>query len=89
MVLYLGQVHPLPRVVDLLGSNTNLVRDFCYGDPKILSVCNVVERRSGEAHYHRGSFVVTAKSARKRARSLAGRGRRTPPLFWRVIGERK
>jgi hypothetical protein len=37
-----------------------------------------------KAHCHWGSFAVAAKSAGKRARSLAGRGRRTPPYFGRV-----
>ena len=42
-----------------------------------------------KAYYHRGSFAVAVKSAAKRARTLAGRGRRTPPFVGRVIGESK
>jgi hypothetical protein len=34
-----------------------------------------------KTHCHRGSFVVTTKSAGKRARSLVGRGRENVPFF--------
>jgi hypothetical protein len=42
-----------------------------------------------KAHCHWSYFQVTAKSAAKRTRSLAGRGLRTPPFCERVKGERK